>query len=457
MKRALILITIIMAALLLLSSCGEKKTCPADCGDGNPCTSDSCSKETGYQCRNTPIPGCSLECGTPCMGAAGAYMDMQCDPSTKQCASDVKQGLKISTSSLTNEMLSMGNKFKVVTTFLQPFNMAKDLFNIRISTSQFGTGISDIKVTKIELTGLDANRQTVTLGEKSVNKYVWSTETTLEEDIRVDFPFSENDAQYSNFKARVSYDYKQTYANQATDKKGVFEITLRGVNFAVFKPTMTYSCPASCDDGNEGTSDTCDATTDFFCEHNPIPGKCGNFICEPNENKCTCEADCGPCSGSAGTYLTFLCSDQACKTMMNPGTIQEPISISDDRNMNFFYFQNTYSYKSPFNVNADSFTANFELYNKQSAVGAVRVKEAKILDLNQEIASAPIEKTLNAIGDTASVSIPVTAFALHEDQKSLSIKVYIEYDYTTPSGTELRKADYTKPLGQLTLINPTLS
>jgi hypothetical protein len=384
------------------------------------------------------------------------YMGMQCDPSTKQCASDVKPGLKISTSALTNEMLSVGNKFKVITTFSQPFNMAKDLFNVRISPIQFGTGISDIKLIKAELTGRDPNRQTVTLGEKTINKYLWTAETTVEDDIRIDFPFSNNDAQFSNVKLTVNYEYKQAYGGQVQQKTAAFGIILRGVTFVLFKPTMTFSCPASCDDNNLGTSDVCDSTTDFFCEHAPIPGRCGNYLCEPNENKCTCAQDCGPCEGPAGKYLTFMCYDQACKTMVNQDVIQEPVSVLDDRNMIFFYFQNTYSYKNPFNVKVDRFDIEFKLYNKQPAVGGVRITEAKVLQAANEIASSPVSQALNNIGDSFSISIPITAFAGHESEKSLNLKVYIEYDYTTPTGTTIKRVDFTKALGKVTLINPTL-
>jgi len=453
-RRALTAIAIMM--LVFLSACGEKGECPASCSDGNPCTTDYCSKDTNFQCRSTPIPGCTLECGVPCTGAVGQYMEMKCDPATKQCASDIKAGLKISTSSLTNEMLSMGNKFKVITTFSQPFNMKKDLFNIEMSASQFGRGISDVKIKSVEITGLNAQRQTVTLGDSIINRYIWSTETKANFDMRINFPTSEDFGSFSNIKLRVSYDYKQEISGQVQSKSAAFEITLRGVTFAWLNPGITQSCPASCDDNNLGTADTCDASTDYFCVHTPVPGRCGNYVCDPSENKCTCEADCGPCTGEAGQYLQFLCHDNQCRTMIRQGVLQEPTSIADDRNMNFFHLQNTYRLNSPFNVNADQFQLEFKLYNKQDAVGKVTVTEAKILDLNKEVASAPVMKSMTNLGDTIAAQIPVTTFVGHESDSTYTLKVYVEYEYTTTAGTETRKIDYTKPLGRFTLINPTL-
>jgi hypothetical protein len=479
MKKIIPAITAIIAiSFLLLGGCGEDKVCPASCDDGNPCSTDTCSKETDYECSHTPIPGCTPDCPTPCMGPAGMYMEMTCDAVAKQCASDAKAGLKITTSSITNEMLSMGSKFKVITTYDQPFNMKKDLFNMRISLSTLGQGISNIMIKSAELIGTDPNRQTVTLGQKTINKYLWSTETVVEDDLQVDFITSENDGSFTNVKVRINYeqvdfitsendgsftnvkvrinyDYQQTYAGQTQSKTGTFEITLRGVTFTWFKPSITQQCPASCDDGNAGTSDICNAATDFFCTHQPIPGRCGNFVCDPTENQCTCEADCGPCSGDAGQYLSFLCANNECKTTMKSGVIQQPVSKLDEKNRNFYYLQNTYTYNTPFNVNTDTFNLEFNLYNKQDAVSGVKIVEAKLLDQTSEVASVSVGEMLNSIGSTLTAEMPVTTFVGHEDDKTLNLRVDVEYQYTTATGTELRRDNFLTSLGKITLMNPT--
>lgn len=46
--------------------------------------------------------------------------------------------------------------------------------------------------------------------------------------------------------------------------------------------------------------------------------QCGNNNCEPEESKCTCPADCGECSGSAGTCLEHQCSEIECSTQFIP-------------------------------------------------------------------------------------------------------------------------------------------
>lgn len=458
MKKYIILASMAIM-LLVLAGCGgeEKPSCPPVCNDFDPCTADSCSEFTGFVCQYTPIPGCTNECGTPCSGPVGMYMEMKCDSTTKQCAADVKEGIKISTSSLTNEMLSMGTKFKVITTFNQPFNMKKELFNIKMSLSQFGTGISDIKIKKIEITGIDANRQTVTLGEKIINKYIWDLETAIEDGVRIDFPTSDDDGQFTNFKMRIIYEYKQVFGGQTQTKSANFEITLRGVTFSWIRPGITYECPASCDDGNEGTADICNAQTDYFCVNQPIPGKCGNYVCDATENKCKCAEDCGPCTGNIGKYLSYTCQSNECKTMIQMGVVQQPKTITDDKNRNFYFLQNRYTFPEPFNVKTDQFQIEFKLYDKQDAVGDITLIEAKVLDRTTEVAYAPIGSTLKTIGDTVNLNIPVTTFVGTEESKALSLRIDIEYDYITATGTDNRKDSFIATLGTVTIINPTIT
>ncbi len=451
-----IIFAFLAVALLALSGCGGGK-CPENCSDGDMCTSDSCGKETGYQCRNTPIPGCSNDCGMPCSGAAGLYMEMQCDPITKQCAADAKPGLKISTSSMTNEMLSAGSRFKIITTFPQPFNMKKDFFNAELSLVTIAPGVSNIKVKSIELTGMNTQRQTVSLGDVSVNKYIWSTETDLNEGMIIDFATSEYDGTFTNVKLRITYEYLQQYAGQAQQKTANFEITLMGVTFSWMNPQRTQQCPASCDDANEGTSDICNAGTKYFCTNQPIPGRCGNFICDPTENKCTCPADCGPCSGDAGAYVEYACASNECGAMLKPGIIQQPVSKVDERNRNFYYLQNKYTYKNPFNINKDKLAVEFKLYNQQAAVSGVKIVSVKVLDQSSELASMDIGKILNSVGSTASAEITIPDFGGYESDRQVSLRVDVEYQYTTATGTETRKDNFLAPLEKITFVNPTIA
>ena len=462
MKKSYIIFVIITISMLVLAGCGEPEPegqCPATCDDGNSCTTDTCSKDTGFSCRNIPIPGCSSECGMPCTGPVGQYMEMKCDSILKQCASDAKPGLQTSISALTKEISATGgSKFKVSTQFNLPFNTKKDVLNIKITPSLIGKGTSNIVIKNIEITGTDANRQTVIIGEKTVNKPLWTLESSIEEDMIINFPTTANDGSFTNIKISINLDYKYSFLAQVQDKTGTSFLTLTGITFTWFKPSMTQTCPASCDDGNEGTADKCDASTGYFCENEPISGKCGNFVCDigAGENKCTCASDCGLCEGSAGTYMSYFCQQNQCRTMVNPDTIQRPIPVTDDRTLSGFTLQNTYSYKNPLDITQDNFNLEFSLYNKNDQIGSVKIVEAKLLESNLEIGSVNVNGNLNSIGSSATASLPVTAFAGIEEDKTLSLKVYLEYQYITATGTELKKIDFSKSLGKITLMNPTI-
>jgi len=52
-------------------------------------------------------------------------------------------------------------------------------------------------------------------------------------------------------------------------------------------------CPASCDDGNPCTNNTCSADSNFQCTSAVIPECCGNDVCEQSEDlNNICPADC---------------------------------------------------------------------------------------------------------------------------------------------------------------------
>ncbi|MBI2545796.1 hypothetical protein HYV81_01310 [Candidatus Woesearchaeota archaeon] len=55
---------------------------------------------------------------------------------------------------------------------------------------------------------------------------------------------------------------------------------------------LTDACPASCDDENPCTADSCSPATGFQCAHELIAFCCGNNECEADETSATCATDC---------------------------------------------------------------------------------------------------------------------------------------------------------------------
>ncbi len=96
MKREVncILITILLAAILIMAGCG--KACPVTCNDNNTCTADSCGKETGYLCANTPIANCHIGNGRcePNLNETKCNAPADCGQCTDQAAAGVFGGAR---------------------------------------------------------------------------------------------------------------------------------------------------------------------------------------------------------------------------------------------------------------------------------------------------------------------------------------------------------------------------
>ena len=54
-------------------------------------------------------------------------------------------------------------------------------------------------------------------------------------------------------------------------------------------------CPASCDDGNSCTTESCSESTGYKCEVKSVSNCCGNNTCELSEKYETCATDCPLC------------------------------------------------------------------------------------------------------------------------------------------------------------------
>gem|GEM_PF-6744438 len=65
------------------------------------------------------------------------------------------------------------------------------------------------------------------------------------------------------------------------------------------------NCPASCDDGDSCTYDSCGQSSDYECKHTKTSPCCGNKICESGESCSTCSNDCGVCKKDNGVTCSL--------------------------------------------------------------------------------------------------------------------------------------------------------
>ncbi|HSU73033.1 MAG TPA: hypothetical protein VLJ21_04245 [Candidatus Binatia bacterium] len=460
--QVLLLISI-LALLLMLAGCSSECKVNADC------------KKTGHtgacvdkKCVYTPIPGacgngkcdtdtenectCEADCGS-CSGTVpgSTLLQKTCNKDNTQCLVDVPSS-RVKPVSITNSILSQGNTFKVTTTFNQPFNFKKDAFTTKILLDNVANFVSNIRIIGYEVSGTNKDRQNVVLVDKDVNKPIPVKGTSVQDDLHLDLTTGDTEGSVANPQLKVDYEYTLTQGTTSQLKTAQIINPLRGITLQWVKPTTSYGCPSAteCDDSNPGTADSCSVETNFFCEHAPIPGACGNFQCDGNENKCTCASDCGPCSGSAGQYMDLSCNTQICVSTIRQGTAPVPKSLFDDRSIGPFHLQNRFSYSIPFDATKDRIKAEFTLYDMLAGVSGVKIESIRALDGTTELGFITVNRGLDAVGQSITVEIPITSVEKPESQHFTSLTVAYAYDQNGAT----HRASFTKGLEKITYITP---
>ena len=453
--RTVIFISV-LAVLLILAGCA-KAECKKDAQCVKPHFTGSCVDK---KCVWTPVPGdcgnldcessenectCEQDCGV-CSGQSGKHLVKSCSRNN-ECVEDIPATAQKPITQ-TRELSTGGSKLSVTTTFNQPFNTKKDQIELEFGINVLGQGMSGISVARLELTGMTPDKRTVQLADKTVGKMLFEG-SKLTEYLIIDFPTSDKDGELTNINLKVYLDYVVTSGSTTAPKSVTLTHPYQALKFAWAMPEKSAGCPASCDDRNDGTQDFCDVSTNYFCEHRPLAGACGNGLCDGTENKCSCPSDCGPCSGG-GTYTSMNCVGMACLSALKQGITVQPQSVFDERELAGFTLQNSYKYGKPFNVKADTFSLEFTLYQKQDSVSSIKIKDVRLLDGSQELAYVNANKELSAVGQKQAVDVMIPPLGSVEQERSLTLRVW--YEYAKDGQTTL--ADFSEPLGKIALVNP---
>ncbi len=456
-KHNILKLLFLSAILLFILAACEKPECKKDTDCAKPHFEGSCVDK---KCKFEPIPGecgnkkceepkenqcnCAIDCGE-CTGKVGTYLTGIC---TKDdvCMLDIPEK-QITPMVITGEQPSAGDKFKVALTFNQPFNMNKNTIALRIELSQEEARNTDRKIKRVALSGMTQDKRTLTMTEKNINKMLWGNGYDVRDELIVDFPAPGVDGELTNLLITVDYEYVTTVGTALQQKTSSFQIRETRQKFVFVKPTNTYPC-ADCDDKNPGTKDECGPETKFFCQHTPIQGACGNAVCDGAENKCTCAADCGPCSGS-GVYTLKTCSNNQCIAQLKPGITAASQSIFDDRNLNVFYLQTYFKYTTPFNTQTDKFTVDTTLYQLGQNVGNVQIEAIRLMDGSVELAATVGNKPLPSVGSKQVIEITVPPQGIAEQERNPVMNIYYSYDQNGP-----KKGQFQKPLGKIVFVSP---
>jgi hypothetical protein len=439
------------------------------------CSSGECSKDTQctkahftatcaeHKCVYTAIPNecgnlkceaankenrcsCMSDCGD-CSGKVGKYLVQACNKDD-QCVQDIPATAQKPITQ-TRELSTGGSKISLTTTFKQPFNTKKDQIELDFGINVLAPSMSDIKITRMELTGMTPDKRTIQLSDKAESRSLFEG-SKVKERLIVDFPTADIDGELTNLNLKVYLDYILTSGSTSTPKSVTLSQSYQSLKFAWSMPDNSSGCPERCEE-MQGMKADCGEQTNFFCEYTPIAGACGNGVCDGSENKCTCPADCGPCTGG-GTYLSRSCVANSCAAQLKQGVSVKPQSVFDERALGAFTLQNNYKYNSPFNIKTDKFTLELKLYQKQEGVEKITLKDTRLLDGAQEIAATTIGKDLTNTDEkqVAEFMIAPTEGGA-EQERTLTIRVWYEY----VQNNETKQGDFSKTLpGKLALLNP---
>ncbi len=453
--KYLAIITII-ALLLLLAGCGK-----AECKKDEQCTkAHYTGKCVDKKCVYEPIPNecgnglcektagenkcsCPLDCGD-CTGKLGKYLVQTCNKDNTECVSDIPAASQ-KPITLTKELTTGGTKISLTTTFNQPFNTKKDQFGIEFGINVLASTMSDIQISRLELTGMTSDKRTIPLADKTINKNLFEGGKVRERMI-IDFPTADKDGEFTNLLLKIYLDYVLTSGTTKTPKSVTLQNNYQSLKFAWAMPEKSTGCTVC--EKIPGMNDECGPQTNYFCEYKPIPGACGNGVCDGTENKCNCPADCGPCSGG-GTYTTMNCVANNCVIQLKSGISINPQSLFDDKPIGPFHLQNTYKYNNPFNTKTDKFVLDLKLQDKQDTVSSVKITDVRLLDGSQEIAFASVNKELTSKGQQETAEITIMPGPAEQD-RTLTLRVWYEY----VQNGETKSNDFTKSLGKISIVSP---
>ncbi len=180
---------------------------------------------------------------------------------------------------------------------------------------------------------------------------------------------------------------------------------------------------------------------DNKCEISEISNCCGNKRCERDagENECTCAKDCEKCEGKGevqvgsrtydAQYLEYGCStDNECKLMIDDSLIKQ-VSLTDEKELNYFTMEIKSSYDYPFNVDDSGFYVEIKLKDTdEDLVLPVAITNLKLVERELLIGEADVDETLSYVGDSSTMRVPVT-YNMQEIEEEKRISLIIEYTY----------------------------
>ncbi|HLC32255.1 MAG TPA: hypothetical protein VJJ82_00350 [Candidatus Nanoarchaeia archaeon] len=408
-----------------LSSCVEGKCLYAPIA--NVCGNEKCDASEDKN-------NCAQDCGS-CKGKVPGTQWLEYSLVENKC---VEAAIEPKEVQLASDASSAGDKFHVETTYNQPFNLKKDLFDFVIRLEQ-SLQNKDARIADVELSGTTKDKKKIVLGRKDINRQIWKS-VPFEESLIIDFP-AQRESELATLILKVRYEYAQGARSER--KESAVQINYKD-QFLVVNPASEYPCPASCDDKNPGTKDRCGVNN--FCVHDPIPGACGNGVCDSTENSCTCVTDCGACSGG-GSFTQASCKGGQCVSQLRSNVAVTPNNIFETRDLGPVELNINYKFNAPLEAEKDKLVIDVQQYRADAGFSKLTLKTIRLLEGSQVISESKVDKEIGQAPVTLTINIPKQAIA--EDEKTLAVGVW----YLYVQNEKEHEGMFQKQLGKVVLVS----